>query len=390
MREHPVGMRLQKAHNGAWALGQRGAMVRSPTIERGPEGCREEDGHHFARHRRGKVIAMHRTPSRAALRTTHGHGSEEHVLDHLDGSEIFAPLAPDCESMKIALEAAKASVPVSIDPLVIQERHRADAAVLRAGWRPNVDSIPVVAHDEVMVDVPVRHYRPMASATSDIALVWLHGGGWIFGDIDSSDPVARTACDLTGWEVVNVDYRLAPQHPFPAAVDDSIAVTSALLDLGQRVVVGGDSAGGNLAAVVARHFAGDPRLAGQVLVYPCIDPSLSTASAQEFIDGPFATRAALEWCYLHYLAGASPQDPRVDLTGAVPPGLAPAIVLTVGHDPLRDEGIAYARGLAAAGVEVRHFHAPDSFHGAFGRSGLLPSAAADVLRVWANAVEMVG
>ena len=74
----------------------------------------------------------------------------------------------------------------------------------------------------------------------------------------------------------------------------------------------------------------------------------------------------------------------------MPPGLAPAIVLTVGHDPLRDEGIAYARGLAAAGVEVRHFHAPDSFHGAFGRSGLLPSAAADVVRVWANAVEMVG
>lgn len=312
------------------------------------------------------------------------------MLHPLKGIDLFAPLAPDCESMKTELEAASASMPVITDPLVIQERHRAGAPLLRAGWSPDVDSIPVTSQDEIIAGVPVRRYRPMAGGSSGVTLVWLHGGGWIFGDIDSSDPVAQTACDLTGWEVVNVDYRLAPQHPFPAAVDDAIAVTAALLDLGGRVVIGGDSAGGNLAAVVARHFAGDARLAGQVLVYPCIDPSLSTASAHEFIDGPFATRAALEWCYLHYLAGTSPEDPRVDLTGAVPPGLAPAVVLTVGHDPLRDEGIAYARELAAAGVEVRHCHAPDSFHGAFGRSGLLPSAAAEVVRVWANAVEIVG
>ncbi len=312
------------------------------------------------------------------------------MLHPLKGIDLFAPLAPDCESMKTELEAASASMPVITDPLVIQERHRAGAPLLRAGWSPDVDSIPVTSQDEIIAGVPVRRYRPMAGGSSGVTLVWLHGGGWVFGDIDSSDPVARTACHLTGWEVVNVDYRLAPQHPFPAGVDDAIAVTAATLDLGGRVVIGGDSAGGNLAAVVARHFAGDPRLAGQVLVYPCIDPSLSTASASEFVDGPFATRAALEWCYLHYLAGASPQDPRVDLTGAVPSGLAPAVVLTVGHDPLRDEGIAYARGLAAAGVEVRHFHAPDSFHGAFGRSGLLPSAATEVVRVWANAVEIVG
>lgn len=311
----------------------------------------------------------------------------EHQQDCI---ELLAPLAPDCEDLRLELLAAQGSGPVSTDPKDVQAQHRSQAPVRRAKWRPDPDTIPVTAIDEVVAGVRVLRYAPLANPSPTTTLVWLHGGGWVFGDIDTADPVARTACDLTGWGVVNVDYRLAPQHPFPAAVDDSIAVTSALLDLGQRVVVGGDSAGGNLAAVVARHFAGDPRLAGQVLVYPCIDPSLSTASAQEFIDGPFATRAALEWCYLHYLAGASPQDPRVDLTGAVPPGLAPAIVLTVGHDPLRDEGIAYARGLAAAGVEVRHFHAPDSFHGAFGRSGLLPSAAADVLRVWANAVEMVG
>ena len=317
-------------------------------------------------------------------------------MDHpLAGSDLFAPLAPDCEAMRSAMEAALASMPATTDPLVIQERHRASATSLRAAWRPEVDSIPVTSQDDVIAGVPVRRYRPLSGEPSGVTLVWLHGGGWVFGDIDSSDPVARTACDLTGWEVVNVDYRLAPQHPFPAGVDDALAVTAALLDQAlshraHRVVIGGDSAGGNLAAVVARHYAGDARLAGQVLVYPCIDPSLSTASAHEFTDGPFATRAALEWCYLHYLTGASALDPRVDLTGAVPPGLAPAVILTVGHDPLRDEGIDYARGLAAAGVEVRHFHAPDSYHGAFGRSGLLPSAASEAVRVWANAVEIIG
>ena len=304
------------------------------------------------------------------------------------GTDLCAPLAPDCASLMTALLAAQASVPASSDPLVIQERHLADASLIGAGWSPDPASIPVTALDDAIAGVPVRRYRPLSGGSSDLTLIWLHGGGWIFGDIDAADPVARTACDLTGWEVVSVDYRLAPQHPFPAGVDDAIAVTSEILDLGRRVVVGGDSAGGNLAAAVARHFAGRPGLVGQVLVYPCIDPRLSTPSALEFIEG-LTTRPGLVWCYEHYLAGASPHDPLVDLTGPVPQGLAPAVVLTVGHDPVRDEGIAYARGLASAGVNVRHVHAPDSFHGSFGLSGLLPSAAVEVVRVWTSALEII-
>lgn len=305
------------------------------------------------------------------------------------GIELFAPLAPDCEALRLQLVDSQNSRPLMTDPLDVQEWERSRVPLIRSYWRPDPDTIPVTAVDDVIAGVPVRLYAPVSKSSPETTLVWIHGGGWVFGDIDAADPVARTACDLTGWAVVSVDYRLAPQHPFPAGVDDSIAVTAALLDLGHRIVVGGDSAGGNLAAVVARHFIGHEGLAGQVLVYPCIDPSLSTPSAHEFVDGPFNTRAGLEWCYRHYLNGASPQDPRVDLTGAVPAGLAPAVVLTVGHDPLRDEGIAYARALIDSGVPTRHFHAPDSFHGSFGLSGLLQSAAVEVERVWASAVRLI-
>ena len=312
-------------------------------------------------------------------------------MEHPDERiELIAPLAPDCEALRIELIAAQGTGPVPIDPVDVQQQHRSQAPLRRSKWRPDPDTIPVSAADDVIGGVPVRRYAPLGNPSPATTLVWLHGGGWVFGDIDTADPVARTACDLTGWAVVSVDYRLAPQHPFPAGVDDSIAVTAALLDLGQRVVIGGDSAGGNLAAVAARHFIGHDGLAGQVLVYPCIDPSLATPSASEFVDGPFITRAGLEWCYFHYLDGTSPQDPRVDLTGPVPVGLPPAVVLTVGHDPLRDEGIAYARALVNAGVRTRHFHAPDSFHGSFGLSGSLPSAASEAERVWASAVDLMG
>ncbi len=306
-----------------------------------------------------------------------------------DGIELLAPLAPDCEEMRLELLAAQASGPMSTDPIDVQTQHRSQAPLRRSKWRPNPDTIPVTAINEVIAGVPVRRYAPFGNPSPATTLVWLHGGGWVFGDIDTADPVARTACDRTGWGVVSVDYRLAPQHPFPAGVDDSIAVTASLLEHGHRVVVGGDSAGGNLAAVVARHFAGNDLVVGQVLIYPCIDPSLSTPSAHGFVDGPFITRAGLEWCYGHYLSGASAKDSRVDLTGAVPAGLPPAVVFTVGHDPLRDEGIAYAHALTDAGVMTRHFHAPDSFHGSFGHSGSLPSAASEVERIWATAVSLM-
>ena len=309
---------------------------------------------------------------------------------NLTGLELFAPLAADGEELRLTMISSVPAQNAAVAPAQVQQEHRDQSLLRRAEWQPNPDAMPVTARDDVIAGVPVRRYLPADDPEPSGTLMWLHGGGWIFGDIDSADPLARTACVETGWEVISVEYRLAPQHPFPAGVDDAIAVASALLAEGRRLVVGGDSAGGNLAAVVARAFAGHPSLVGQVLVYPCTDPSLQTPSSLEFTEGPFITRAAMQWCYTHYLQGAAADDPRVDLTGEVPAGLVPALVFTVGHDPLRDEGIEYARALAAAGVPTRHLHAPDQFHGAIGRSGVLPSAAEHAREIWRSTVELFG
>ncbi|MDI1290617.1 MAG: alpha/beta hydrolase fold domain-containing protein, partial [bacterium] len=159
-----------------------------------------------------------------------------------------------------------------------------------------------------------------------------------------------------------------------------------------RVVVGGDSAGGNLAAAVAQQRGGHPGLVGQVLVYPATDPTLGYPSAMEIVEGPFLTRRDMEWFYDQYVPGASDRSSMlVDLVGdfhvrAIEP--TPAIVLTVGHDPLRDEGVAYAQLLADIGTPVTWLHAPELFHGAFSQSGFLRSAAARVDEVWSTAHRM--
>jgi acetyl esterase len=308
----------------------------------------------------------------------------------LTGLALFAPLAADCEALRLTMISSVPSQSTAATPAQVQQEHRDQTPLRREQWVPHPDSMPVSARDEVIAGVPVRRYLPADGSEPSGTLMWLHGGGWVFGDIDSADPLARTACVETGWEIISVEYRLAPQHPFPAGVDDGLAVASALLAEGRRLVIGGDSAGGNLAAVAARTFAGHPSLVGQVLVYPCTDPSLQTPSSLEFTEGPFITRAGMQWCYTHYLQGAAADDPRVDLTDDVPTGLAPALVFTVGHDPLRDEGIAYARALSAAGVPTRHLHAPDQFHGAIGRSGVLPSAAVHASEIWRSTVELFG
>jgi len=183
-----------------------------------------------------------------------------------------------------------------------------------------------------------------------------------------------------------VDYGCAPEHPFPRAVDDAIAGVDWLLGQGGDVVVAGDSAGATLAAVAARQLSARPGLVGQVLVYPATDPSLSSESAHEFVEGPFLTRRDMEWFYDRYLGAGDRADPRADLAGhpSSSPSV-PAIVFTVGHDPLRDEGIDYARALADAGGEVEWIHAPDLYHGAFTQAGVLPTAGDRVRQVCAAA-----
>ncbi|MGB5111374.1 MAG: alpha/beta hydrolase [Mycobacterium sp.] len=210
-------------------------------------------------------------------------------------------------------------------------------------------------------ELPVRHYRAEPGAP---LLVFLHGGGFVVGSIGSHDALCRRLCHDAGVHVLSVDYRLAPEHKAPAASEDSIAAYGWALEhadeLGadpQRVAVGGDSAGGNLAAVVtqAARDAGMRLPVLQLLIYPMADPVCETVSRTLFADGYFLTKADIEWFDRHYLdgSGLSGDDPRVSpLRAQNLSGLSPALVLTAGFDPLRDEGTAYAAALAAAGVPV--------------------------------------
>jgi acetyl esterase len=299
-------------------------------------------------------------------------------------------LAGDCSALRDDLLARQVPPVWSLEPEEARRLSREGNLATAAAWQPALDSLPVAVDDLAPVDgrVAIRRYLPTNGEQPDTTLIWLHGGGWVLGDLDTADATARTACTLTGYEVLSVDYRCAPASPFPAAALDALAAADWVLAARGRVVVGGDSAGGNLAAVIAQQRGGHEALIGQVLVYPCTDPRLATASAAEFTEGPFFSCPDMAWFYDQYLpAGADRTDPLVDLTSALAGDLAgvPAVVFTVGHDPVRDEGIAYAQALAAKGHPVDWLHAPELHHGSFSNSGVLPSAAARVEQVWAKA-----
>ncbi len=209
-------------------------------------------------------------------------------------------------------------------------------------------------------DVGIRIYRADTSSTVAPVLVWFHGGGFVIGDLDTTDGLCRSFCARAGVDVISVDYRLAPEHPFPAAPDDCIAafdwVQSNAAELkvdGDRIAVGGDSAGGNLATVVANARRG--KVAFQLLVYPVTDLTRTSQSYQDNAEGKLLTADAMAWFEQQYTSGAADKiDPRIsplfehDLTGT-----APAFIMTAEFDPLRDEGEAYGKQLLDAGVPVQ-------------------------------------
>jgi acetyl esterase len=213
--------------------------------------------------------------------------------------------------------------------------------------------------------IPFRLYRPKNVPTSTRlpALIFFHGGGWVIGDLETHDVLCRQLTAAAGISVVNVDYRLAPEHRYPAAVEDAWAATrwvethAAELAIDPtRLAVGGDSAGGNLAAVVAllARDQGGPSLALQVLTYPVTDVAAESPSYAEFADGFLLTRDSMRWFIEHYVPERKDRlDWRASpLRAASLAGVAPALVVTAGFDPLRDEGEAYARRLREAGVRV--------------------------------------
>lgn len=238
--------------------------------------------------------------------------------------------------------------------------------------------------------LPVRIYLPApeavpgAEAASRPTVVFLHGGGWVIGSPDTHDATARYLCRDARAAVVSVDYRLAPEWPFPAAVEDAYAALRwAAAHRGElggeqgALVVAGDSAGGNLAAVscaVARERGG-PRVDRQVLVYPACDAGRVHPSHHRNGRGYFLTAAHCEWFLRQYLGGGGdPRDPRVSPLRGDVAGLPPAHIVTAGCDPLCDEGRAYAERLRGAGVAVTESHFPGMFHGFLGFPELLADA----------------
>jgi acetyl esterase len=251
--------------------------------------------------------------------------------------------------------------------------------------------------------IPARLYQPKKlRAANGLAagLVFFHGGGWVIGDLDSHDVVCRKLAHEGELTVISVDYRLAPEHKFPAAVEDAITATQWVSHNAKefgidaaRLSVGGDSAGGNLAAVVAlaARDGNGPALSSQVLIYPATDFAMTHPSHSEPETSILLTHSVITWFRDHYLNGsADVHDWRASPARATTLiGLPPAYVLTAGADPLRDEGNDYAERLKQAGVPVTHRTFPGQFHGFFTMGKLLHQAnvAASDIGVWLKALD---
>lgn len=240
-------------------------------------------------------------------------------------------------------------------------------ATIRSRFVAPAEPEPVAAvEDRSVGEIPIRIYHPAGAGPLPV-LVYAHGGGFVFCDLDSHDGLCRDIANRTAAIVVSVAYRLAPEHPWPAAAEDVYAVTQWVADnctaLGAepgRIAVGGDSAGGNLAAVTAliARDRGGPSLVAQLLVYPMVTPDFTTESYRLFGSGYYNPAEALRWYWDQYV----PNDfdrmhPYVSPLHADLTGLPPAVVVIAGHDPLRDEGLRFGEALSAAGVPtvVRRF-----------------------------------
>jgi len=267
---------------------------------------------------------------------------------------------------------------------------------------PELRSAEPLAIPSAAGPIPARIYTPLKLRQANglaPGLVFFHGGGWVIGDLDSHDVVCRKLADEGQLIVISVDYRLAPEHKFPAAVDDAITATKWIADnavaLGidaARLSVGGDSAGGNLAAVaaIAARDGDGPAIAGQLLIYPAVDFAMTHPSHSEPETSVLLTHSVIKWFRDHYLNGAADvHDWRASPARASTLiGLPPAYVLTAGADPLRDEGNEYAERLREAGVAVTHRNFPGQFHGFFTMGKLLRQAdvAATEIGLWLKAL----
>lgn len=286
------------------------------------------------------------------------------------------PLVPEYEALLAELAAAEGPAIADLSPAEGREMYRM--------MRPANPDIAVGAVADTTLPgpagpIPVRVYTPEGDGPFPV-LVNFHGGGWVIGDLDTADAVCRDICRTAGCVVVSVDYRLAPEHPFPAAVEDACAAVAwvadnmAQLQGNGRLAVGGESAGGNLAAVACQwaRDRGGPAIHFQLLLYPVVDHDMERASYRENGAGYMLELDTMRWFWDHYCPDpAHRADPQASpLRAADLSNLPPALVVTAEFDPLRDEGEAYAAALAAAGNEAEAVRYDGLVHDFFATAAL--------------------
>jgi len=311
-------------------------------------------------------------------------------------------LDPDAAAIYQAFQDAGRPAYETLPPSEAREYYRAARPIVNPD-PPALDSSKPLSIPAPHGTIPARIYTPKTLRKNNglaPCLVFFHGGGWVIGDLDTHDVVCQKLAHEGELIVISVDYRLAPEHKFPAAADDAITATIWVADNARQfgidaaqLLVGGDSAGGNLAAVVALAMRdeGGPKLAGQVLVYPATDFAMKHPSHSEPDTSVLLTHSVIKWFCNHYINGAADIDdwkasPARAKTLA---GLPPAYVLTAGADPLRDEGADYAARLKEAGVAVTYRHFPGQFHGFFTMGKLLQQANVAVTEIagWMKALK---
>lgn len=296
---------------------------------------------------------------------------------------------------KLFLEAVKAAGRPDVSTLTPPEARKLYKETRGAVTPepPEVSELDNIAAPGPHGPIPLRYYRPAGVDKREPipVLVFYHGGGWVIGDLDTHDVVCRSLANEARCAVVSVDYRMGPEDKFPAAVDDAYAAAhwvageakSLRIDP-DKLAVGGDSAGGNLAAVVClmargKRKDGDesaPKIAYQLLIYPATDMHMDTESHKRYAKDHLLTRDSMDWFQLQYLNGAADRDDwrASPLRAKSLAGLPPAYVLVAGHDPLRDEGEAYAMALKKAGVPVAFREFPGQIHGFVVLGKVIPQA----------------
>jgi acetyl esterase len=299
-------------------------------------------------------------------------------------------LHPEVQLMISLRERMGAVALSSLSPERGRRRFRRECLV-HAGEPVGVGAVRDLVLDTARGPLAARHYAPEQGPERRPLLMFFHGGGFVLGDLDTHDTTCRMLCRHAGLHVLAVDYRLAPEHPFPAALEDASAAfawaRAHAHELGAdpgRIAVGGDSAGGNLAAALSQLAVreGTPTPALQLLLYPPVDRTVDRASLGDFAQGFVLTRDDIVWFHGHYAGTVDSTDPRVSpLLCRELLGLPPALVITAGFDPLRDEGEAYAAALEAAGTPVTLRRFDGLVHGFANMTALSPACRAAVVEI---------